>query len=51
MDASGTVELDSFEWNLNECNYALSEAEFEADIHVGSAARLTYKKKGVIHRL
>jgi type III restriction enzyme len=39
-------ELDSFEWNLTECNYALNETEFEADIHVGNAATIDVRETG-----
>lgn len=39
-------ELDSFQWNLDECKYALSEAEFEPDIRVGSAATIDIREKG-----
>ncbi len=32
------VELDNFAWNLDQCDFALNETEFEPDIRVGSAA-------------
>ncbi len=33
-------ELDSYSWNLEECNARLAEAEFASEIRVGSAATL-----------
>lgn len=38
------VELDSFAWNLDDCDPALSEAEFESDIMVGSAATIDLRE-------
>jgi type III restriction enzyme len=38
------VELDSFAWNLDACDFALTEAEFEPDIHVGSAATIDIRE-------
>ncbi len=34
------VELDSFAWDLDTCDPALSESEFTSDIRVGSAATI-----------
>jgi type III restriction enzyme len=34
------VELDCFAWNLDECDPALAESEFESDIRVGAAAMI-----------
>ncbi len=34
------VELGCFAWNLDECNSALAESEFESDIRVGGAAMI-----------
>lgn len=38
------VELDELAWNLDELNPALSEAEFESDIRVGSAATIDIRE-------
>jgi type III restriction enzyme len=38
------VELDEFTWNLNDLDAGLSEAEFESDIRVGSAATIDIRE-------
>ncbi len=38
------VELDSFAWNLDKCDPALGEQEFESDVRVGSAATINIRE-------
>ncbi len=41
-------ELDTFAWNLHECEPALSEAEFSSEVRVGGAATIDLQGEALV---